>query len=199
MAPAMTVPAAMTMRAPPHLAHDILVPVMMMHIAIAMRKRRQRRHRKKHGVHNGKRPRRLEHGARLVHRPPEPGNAHIVNPVVPDLPRRRRVRAVGPLDGAQEINARDERAEEAQVDEADEEGVVRRAAVGDEREEAPREGQDGDDEEDEDGVGGEDVCVVELGDEPAEHAHGGDLDTKRERERENVSDDGILLRDVRAE
>lgn len=69
---------------------------------------------------------------------------------------------------------------------------MRGAAVGDEGEEAPCQGEDGDDEEDEDGVGGEDVCVVEFADEPAEHAHGGDLGPKRvsaglcrERERES--------------
>lgn len=51
--------------------------------------------------------------------------------------------------------------------------------VEEEGEDGPGEGEDGDDEEDEDGVGCEDVVVVELVDEPAEHADDGNLELRR--------------------
>jgi hypothetical protein len=87
----------------------------------------------------------------------------------------RDVCARGVVDAAQLVHARDEGAEEAGVDEADEEGVGRGAVVGEEGEDAPGQGEDGGDEEDEDrgrgqGVGG-DVLVDKVG----QHAHRGNL------------------------
>lgn len=133
---------------------------------------RQRRDGKEDGVHNGKGPRCLEHGARLADGPRVARDADVVDVVVPDAVDGR-VLAVGVLDLAQVDDAGDEAAEEAQVDKGDEHAVVGGSRVVEQREEGPGERENGDDEEHEDVVGGEDVCVVELFDEPAEHANGG--------------------------
>lgn len=159
----MAVTTAMRVRAP---SHDALLH----NDAIAMHPRSKSSDGKEDGVHNGKSPRSFKHGAWLVDGPREARDAHIMHLVVPNLVSRG-ILTIGKLDSAQEVNAGDEGAEEAEVDKGDEERVVGGAAVGEEGEEGPGEGEDGDDEEDEDGVGGEDVCVVELADEPAEHAN----------------------------
>lgn len=160
---AMTVTPTMRVRAPSHNA-------LLHNNAITMHPRSKRSGGKEDGVHNSKGPRSFKHGAWLVHAPREARNAHIMNLVVPNLVSRG-ILTIGKLNSAQEVYAGDEGAEEAEIDKGDEERVVGGAAVGEEGEEAPGEGEDGDDEEDEDGVGGEDVCVVELADEPAEHAN----------------------------
>lgn len=159
----MAVTATMRVRAAPHNA-------LLHNNAIAMHPRSKRSNSKENSVHNSKCPRSFQHGAGLVDTPREARNAHIMNLVVPNLVSRG-ILTIGKLDSAQEVYAGDEGAEEAEIDKGDEERVVGGAAVGEEGEEAPGEGEDGDDEEDEDGVGGEDVCVVELADEPAEHAN----------------------------
>lgn len=142
--------------------------------AVSMAPGRKRRDGKEDGVHNGKRPRGLEHGARLADGPRIARNAHVVDVVVPDAVDGR-VLAVGVLDLAQVVDAGDEAAEEAEVDEGDEHSVVGGSRVVEQREEGPGECEDGDDEEDQDVVGGEGVCVVEFLDKPAEHANRGYL------------------------
>lgn len=159
----MAVTAAMRVRAPSH-------NTLLHNNAITMHPRSKCSGGKEDGVHNRKCPRSFKHGARLVDPPSQARNAHIMNLVVPNLVSRG-ILTIGKLDSAQKVYAGDEGAEEAEIDKGDEERVVGGAAVGEEGEEAPGEGEDGDDEEDEDGVGGEDVCVVELADEPAEHAN----------------------------
>lgn len=148
------------------MAHDALLD----NDAVSVHPGRQRGNGKEDGVHNGKRPRGLEHGARLADGPRVARDADVVDVVVPDAVDGR-VLAVGVLDLAQVDDAGDEAAEEAEVDKGDEHSVVGGSRVVEQREEGPGEGEDGDDEEDEDVVGREDVCVVELFDEPAEHAN----------------------------
>lgn len=97
-----------------------------------------------------------------------------MNVVVPDAVEGG-VLAVGVLDLAQVVDAGDEAAEEAEVDKGHKHAVVRRSRVVEQREEGPTQCEDGNDEEDQDVVGSEDVCVVELFDKPTEHANWGYL------------------------
>jgi len=83
-------------------------------------------------------------------------------------------RAVLSRDAAKVVHARDQGADDGEVEESDEEGVVAGAEVVDGGEDGPGEGYDGDDEEDEDVGGGEEVGVDVLVDEPGQHAHDGD-------------------------
>lgn len=122
------------------------------------------------GVHDGKRPGGLEHGARLLNLPRVSRDAHVVDVIVPDAVDGR-VLAVGVLDLTQVVDAGDEGAEKAEVDKGHEHAVVRRSRVVEQREESPAQCEDGDDEEDQDVVGREDVCVVELFDKPTQHAN----------------------------
>lgn len=121
----------------------------------------------------------LEHGAALRGAPGDahagPADAHVAEvdgPVVGAVDAD--VDAVGRGDAAEEVDARDEAAEDEGVDDGDEVGIALGAVVEDEGEEGPGEGDDGDDEEDEDRVGGQGVCACETLDEPGEHAHDGD-------------------------
>lgn len=77
------------------------------------------------------------------------------------------VAAIGTGDAAHDDDAADEGADEEEVDEGDEEGVVAGGGVGDDGRDDPAEREAGDDEEDEDVVGGELVGAVVLVDEPA--------------------------------
>ncbi len=128
-------------------------------------------------VDDGKRPASLQHSARLIGRPIEVGTAdanipNVDGPVV----LAGDAGAVEEADAAQVPDAGDKSTDEAEVDETDEKGVGGGAMVGEEGEDAPGEGEDGDDEEDEDGVWGELVFVCEAIDEPGEHAHGRNLE-----------------------
>lgn len=125
------------------MAHDALLD----NDAVAVAPARQRCDGKEDGVHNGKRPRGLEHGARLLDGPRVARDADVVDVVVPDAVDGR-VLAVGVLDLAQVDDAGDEAAEEAQVDKRDEHSVVGGSRVVEQREEGPAECEDGDDEED---------------------------------------------------
>jgi hypothetical protein len=122
------------------------------------------------GVHDAQDPRGLEHGAVLVQveRP--------LGPAVPAIVTERaqvdvdgaegEVGAVGVVDAAELVDAGDEGAHEAQVDEGDEEGRAAGRAEADERHEGPCEGQHRDDEEDEDEGGCQLVVLVEAVNEP---------------------------------
>lgn len=125
------------------MAHDALLD----NDAVPVHPGRKCRDGKEDGVHNGKRPRGFEHGARLADRPRVARDAHVVDVVVPDAVDGR-VLAVGVLDLAQVDDAGDEAAEEAEVDERDEHAVVGGSRVVEQREEGPGEGEDGDDKED---------------------------------------------------
>lgn len=132
---------------------------------------------KEEAVHNRQRPARLEHRTRLAQ----------LNPIASkrDIPqqrkasrvrsRRRQTGAVIPGDAAEGVDAPDEGADESEVDEGDEAGVVLGAVVGEERADGPDDGEDYDDEEDEYGVGGEGVGGYVEVDEPGEHAYCWDL------------------------
>jgi hypothetical protein len=127
-------------------------------------------------VDDAQRPASLEHGARLVGGPviigAGDGNvAETVGPVGAAVDRR----AVNVADSAQIVDASDEGSKDENVDDTDEEGVGRGAMVGEESEDGPGEGDDGDDKEDEDRGWCEGVCVVEAIYEPGEHAHNRDL------------------------
>lgn len=118
----------------------------------------------------------LEHGTRLIGAPiivrPRDGDAaEAGGPIGVAV----GLCAVKVADVAEVPDADDEGGEEAQVDEADEHGVGRRAVVGEEGEDDPGDGEDRDDEEDEDGFRGEEVFGVVAVDEPGEHAHDWDL------------------------
>ncbi len=76
---------------------------------------------------------------------------------------------------AQLVDAGDEGADEAEVNEGDEEGVGARAVVGEQRGDGPGGAEDRDDEQDQDVVRGESVGFRVDVDEPGEHAEGGDL------------------------
>lgn len=78
-------------------------------------------------------------------------------------------------DETQLVGAGDEGADEAQVDEGDEESVRFRAVVGEEREDGPGSGEDRDDEEDEDVVGCQGIVGGVNVDKPGEHAESRDL------------------------
>lgn len=91
---------------------------------------------------------------------------------------RAPVRQAGAIlfrDVPKSVNAPDECAHEEEVDECDEHGVGFGAVVGEEGGDGPGEREDGDDEEDEDVVGGEGVLRGVDVHEVGEHAHGGDL------------------------
>lgn len=142
---------------------------------IAVGKGDERGEEEQDGVHDGKRPASLEHGAGLVGGPVvvRAGDGNITKAVGP-VAVARDVGAVGVADAAQIPDGGDEGADEAEVDEADEHGIGRGAVVGEEGEHGPGEGKDRDDEEHENGIGREGVCLDEAIDEPGEHAHGGD-------------------------
>lgn len=132
-----------------------------------------------HDVDDGKREAGLEHRAPLVRAPRDvhagAGHPDIAQAGRPVRGRERDIGAAGRGDAAEVVDTRDQGAEEEGVDEGDEVGVARGAGVGEDGEEGPGEGEGRNDEEDEDGGRGERVCVCEAGDEPAEHAHDGDL------------------------
>jgi len=73
-------------------------------------------------------------------------------------------------DEAELVDASDEGAHEAEIDEGDEQGVGFRAVVGEECGDGPGGAEHGDNEEDEDVVGGEGVGFGVDVHEPCEHA-----------------------------
>lgn len=126
------------------------------------------------GVHDGKGPDGLEHVAGARGTPVE-GAEVAAELVRPEAARTRVGGALGVADVAHVVDARDESADNGNVDDGDEEGVGGGAVVAEEGEEGPGEGEDGDDEEDEDRGRGEEVGIDEFVDEPGEHAHHDDL------------------------
>jgi len=74
-------------------------------------------------------------------------------------------------DVAEGVDAADECADEEEIDEGNEAGVVGRAVVGEECCDGPSEGEDGDNEEDEDIVGSEGASSVVDVHKVGEHAH----------------------------
>ncbi|KFY28803.1 hypothetical protein V493_02755 [Pseudogymnoascus sp. VKM F-4281 (FW-2241)] len=122
-----------------------------------MHERQHTRKEKEEAVHNRHRPARLEHPTRLAQ----------LNPIAaePDIPQQWKASSDAP----------DEGADEGEVHEGDEPGVVLGAVVGEEGADGPDDGEDDDDEENEDGVGGEGVGFHVEMDEPGEHANCWDL------------------------
>ncbi|KAK0102639.1 hypothetical protein ONS95_006243 [Cadophora gregata] len=135
------------------------------------------RNKKENGIHNPKGKARLLHRALLIGAEIETPHSRGAKIAKRDGVWRTRghVRAVLVGDVAQGVDAADEGADEEEVDEGDEAGVVGGAVVGEERGDGPGEGEDRDDEEDEDVVGGEGVGAVVDVDEVGEHAHCWDL------------------------
>lgn len=142
-------PMAMMARAAPALVHNPFI------LVIAMQNGQHRRHKKEDAVHDPQRKTGLEHGARLVD-----GNVDAVEARAPkdaeglvNAAARFDAGAVGLCDPAEVVDACDQGANEAQVDEADEARVGLGAVIAEEREDGPGCPQDGDNEEDEDVVG----------------------------------------------
>ncbi|KFY45031.1 hypothetical protein V495_03139 [Pseudogymnoascus sp. VKM F-4514 (FW-929)] len=131
-----------TVALPLHHHHLLLVP--------SMHESQHTRKEKEQAVHNRQRPTRLEHRTRLAQRDPIAAEA--------GTPQQRK--------GSRGVDAPDEGADEGEVDEGDEAGVVLGAVVGEEGADGPDDGEDDDDEEDEDGVGGEGVGGDVEVDEP---------------------------------
>ena len=123
---------------------------------------------KEQAIHNRQRPARLKHRTRLAQRNPIPPKPHTPQQRKASRvrSRRRQTGAVIPRDAAEGVDPPDEGADEAEVDEGDEAGVVLGAVVGEEGANGPDDGEDHDDEEDEDGVGGEGVGGYVEVDEP---------------------------------
>jgi hypothetical protein len=151
--------------------HNHLLLVSPMHESQHARKE------KEETIHNRQRPARLEHRTRLAQRNPIPPKTHTPQQRKASRVRSRRGQAgaVIPRDAAEGVDPPDEGADEAEVDEGDEPGVVLGAVVGEEGADGPDDGEDDDDEEDEDGVGGEGVGGDVEVDEPGEHAYCWDL------------------------
>ncbi|KFZ21492.1 hypothetical protein V502_02930 [Pseudogymnoascus sp. VKM F-4520 (FW-2644)] len=163
----MPMPAAMTL--PLHHHHLLLVA--------PMHESQHTREEKEKTVHNRQRPARLEHRTRLAQLDPITPKRDISQQRKASRvrSRRRQTGAVIARDAAERVDAPDEGADEGEVDEGDEAGVVFGAVVGEERADCPDDGEDDDDEEDEDGVGGEGVGGYVEVDEPGEHAYCWDL------------------------
>jgi hypothetical protein len=140
------------MAAPPH--HRLLHHGLLAAVVIEDEQRPDGRKEEEHHLHNAHRKRRLEHGARLVE---IQACARVHNRAKRAQRDRRAGRipagAVGAGNEAQLVHAGDQRAEEAEIQERDEEGGAARAAEADQRVEAP-EGRDGADDEEDQDVGG---------------------------------------------
>ena len=144
------------------------IPLLLDRRLIPMKPRHHGRDKKEYTIHNPKRKRRLEHRARLasvhvqpvdMHRSENP-KGHVQRAATGD------VAAVRFGDEAEVVYASYKSAHKGEVDEAHEAGVVGGAVVAEEGEDCPGEAEGGDDEEDEDVVGGEHVGSVVAGDEP---------------------------------
>lgn len=123
-------------------------------------------------VHDTKRPAGLEHTAWLVVDEIVAG-ANDTNTASRDIPvvGAANANAVGVSDITQVVNGSDESAEEEGVNKCDKVSVCRGAVVAEESEDCPGESENGNDEEDEDRIGGQGVLLDEAIDEPGEHAH----------------------------
>ena len=116
--------------------------------------RQDERDEEEHRVHNPKRPRRLQHRAVLVDidRPWRiAADAKIAERPESDVDGRElEACAVGLADAAELVVGGNEGADEAEVDEGDEEGRAAGGAEAEEGHDGPGTGEDRDDEEDED-------------------------------------------------
>lgn len=136
--------------------------------AAAVQKGRNGRDEEQDSEDDSESKRGLEHGAPLL-------CAQIDVEAIVGGEAKVKVGAVGGGDAAQLVDGGYEGAEEANVDEGDEAGVIGGAVVGEEGEEGPGEGEGGHDEEEEDGGWGERVGGLVAVDEPCEHTNSGDL------------------------
>ncbi|TAQ88456.1 hypothetical protein B7494_g3229 [Chlorociboria aeruginascens] len=121
--------------------------------------RQQARDGKEHAIHNAKGKTRLLHSAFFLHRDADAVDTHAACGAADaeDLRPRGYGRAVLRCDSSELVDACDQCADEAEVNEGYEEGVGARAVVGEQCCNCPYAGEDADDEEDEDVVGGEQV------------------------------------------
>jgi len=147
------------------LAHISLLP---RHLTPTDPQRQQRRKKEENTIHDTKRKRRLEHRTRFINIDTDAIERRGAKDAEGDAVRVGGFQrcAVCAADAAQVVDAGDEGAYEAQVDEGDEVGVGARAVVGEERGDGPDGGEHGDDEEDEDVGGGEFVVFCVDVDEP---------------------------------
>lgn len=137
-------------------------------IPLPMHKQQQKaRDGKEDAIHDAKRKARLQHRTMLVCVQMErrlPGNTIIVDGDG-EIAVGGEVGAVRIAYVTELVNASDEGADEAEVDEGDEEGRVPRRFAAEDGRDGPGGSEDGDDEENEDRVGGEQVLAFELVDE----------------------------------
>lgn len=153
-----------TMAPPAHLDIIIAMTAMQHH-------RNNSRPHEEDNLHNAERKARLQHRAGLI----EVESERVIRASAPFAKRTQGdddrpaipAAAVGIGDETQLVDSRDESAQEAQVDEGDEDGGAFCCAEADERVDAPEDGEHADDEEDQDVGWGElicfDVAIDEVG------------------------------------
>lgn len=144
------------MASPPITLLDHYVPV----VPLPMHKQQQEaRDGKKDAVHDAERKTRFQHGAMLIRvqmKRRTPTDSIIVNGDG-EVGVGGEICAVCIGDVAELVDAGDEGADEAEVDERYKDGGVTGGFTAEDSGDGPGGGQDGNDEEDEDGVGGEEV------------------------------------------
>lgn len=122
------------------------------------------RDRKEDAIHDSKRKARLQHRAILVRIQMERRIA--VDAIIIDREGEvvvvGKMGAIGLRNVAEFVDASDEGADEAEIDEGDEEGGVAGGFAAKDRGDGPGGGEDGDDEEDEDIIWCEEVLLLEL-------------------------------------
>lgn len=146
---------------------------------VAVRPCGKGRRREEDAVHDAKGEARLEHVAWFAEAPVEAElrNLAAAYVVPPDLAVHGIV-ALSEADRREEVDGSNQGAHHANVDKGDEEGVVRRSVVGEERKDGPGKGEDGDDEHEEDRGRREGIVRDEDIDKPGEHAHRAELFTR---------------------
>lgn len=161
-------PARMASPSPATTTTTTLLPMPL--LMLMQEKRKYRRPEERKRIQDPKRKARLEHSAQLA----RVRSKRVILALAPEPKRAQRkqevrvveVAAAFGRDAAQLVDGCDEGAEEAGIDEGDEDGGAFCVGVADEGFEDPDAGEDGDDEEDEDVAWGEHVGFDEAVDEP---------------------------------
>ena len=134
------------------------------------------RNEEEYAVHDAKRKASLQHCALFIRRKVQGVNRHTAESKANSVRRAFCDRgAILAADAAQFVDACDEGADEAEIDERGEACVLTGAMVGEEGCDGPGSAQDTDDEEDENVVGCQGVVAGVDVNEVCEHAEGGDL------------------------
>lgn len=175
---AATRPGRVVARRPARLVVGVVGVVIVMRFLRAHHQRNKRRQEPKQDIHNGKRKARLQHRAvfgNVDARVCAALTAVVAKDAEVDVDRTQvegRARYGG--DVSEHHHARDEAADEEEIDKGDEVSRPLRRFVPEERREGPDGSEDGDDEEGEDEVGSELVVAGVPVYEPGEHSDDGD-------------------------